>query len=336
MNTKWEDDMKPNTEDRRYKTDPKTWSSPDPTAPCIESRVPIFAPILRLSHNSSSRTGRYETPWGWVELEGPVLTQEHRAILDMVMAKAVEKQVFQETGGMAIWFDAWEVKKALGKKYTSGGTGHERFIQRIREMRRAELRIHSNRTGRTRESGIIDMHTYDENHKDNPERQGIMTTWRGHCLYEIRLSPNFMQFFKEELRVHYDPLVPEIVEIPDGTIRAIILFFLTHSQNCRFSIRQVMEIIAVITAKTDKADISRAMAKPEKFKAELENFGIFVEGEMLRYERHPKVFFTNPPPPPKTSTGAVIDAERVPEPVLQGMPLEATPGGIVEPEAPEK
>ena len=334
MNTRGEDDMKQTTE-MRYKTDPKTWSSPDPTAPVIESRVPIFAPILRTSHNSHPRTGRYETPWGWVELEGPVLTQEHRAILDMVMAKAVEKKVFRETGGMGIWFDAWEVKKALGPKY-SGGEGHKRFIERIREMRRAELRVHSNRTGRTRESGIIDMHTYDENHPDNPERQGIKTTWRGHCLYEIQLSPNFMQFFKEDLRIHYDPLVPEIVAIPDGTIRAIILFFLTHSQNCRFSIRQVMEIIGAITEKTDKADISRAMAKPEKFKEELENFGIFVEGEMLRYERHPKVFFTNPPPHPKTSTGAVIDAERVPETVLEEMALEATPGVIVEPESPEK
>ena len=90
---------------QRIKTDPKTWSSPGPTAPCIESRVPIFAPILRVSHNSKSREKRYETPWGWVELEGPVLTQEHRTILDMAMAMAVKKQVFQETGGMGIWFD---------------------------------------------------------------------------------------------------------------------------------------------------------------------------------------------------------------------------------------
>ncbi len=313
-------------------TDRATWSSPNPTAPVIESRVPVFAPILRVSHNSLSRTGRYETPWGWVELEGPVMTQEHRAILDMAMARAVKKQVFQETGGMAVWFDAWEVKKALGGY--EGGSGHKRFIERIREMRRAELRVHSNQTGKTRESGIVDMHTYDESHPDNPERPGIKTTWRGHCLYEIRLSPNFMQFFKEDLRVHYDPLVPEIVHIPDGTIRAIILFFLTHSQNCRFSIRQVMEIIGAITGKTDKADISRVMSKPEKFKAELEKFGVFVEGEMLRYERHPKVFFTNPPLP--ASIGAVIDAEQGPEPTPPGAASRAVPEAVVELEAPEK
>lgn len=318
---------------QHIKTDPRKWSSPNPTAPVIESRVPVFAPILRVSHNSRSREGRYETPWGWVELDGPVLTQEHRAILDMAMAMALKKQVFQETGGMAIWFDAWEVKKALGTKY-SGGEGHKRFIERIREMRRAELRVHSNRTGRTRESGIIDMHTYDENHPDNPEREGIKTTWRGHCFYEIRLSSNFMQFFKEELRVHYDPLVPEIVAIQDGTIRAIILFFLTHEKKCQYSIRKVMEIVGAIEDGMAKSTVSEIMAKPEIFKVELESFGIFVEGEMLRYERHPKVFFTNPPLPSKT--GAVIDGEQGPEATPPKTALEATPDAMVRPESPEK
>ena len=314
----------------KHTTDRANWSSPNPTAPAIESRVPFFAPILRVSHNSRPRTGRYETQWGWIELQGPVLTQEHRAILDMAMTRAVKKKVFQDTGGMAVWFDAWEVKKALGYE---GGSGHKRFIERIREMRRAELRVHSNKTGRTRESGIIDMHTYDEKYPDNPERPGIKTTWRGHCLYEICLSPNFMQFFKEELRVHYDPLVPEIVRIPDGTIRAIIQFFLTHEKSCHYSIRKVMVIVAAITEKTDKADVSRIMAKPEKFRAELENFRIFVEGERLRYERHPKVFFTNPP---GVSTGAVIDADPGPETTFPGIALEAAPEAKVEPKAPEK
>lgn len=316
---------------QRIKTNPQKWSSPNPTAPVIESRVPVFAPILRVSHNSLSRTGRYKTPWGWVELSGPVLTQEHRAILDMAMARAVKKQVFQETGGMAVWFDAWEVKKALGYE---GGSGHKRFIERMREMRRAELRVHSNRTGRTRESGIIDMHTYDENHPDNPKRQGINTTWRGHCLYEIRLSTNFMQFFKEEMRVHYDPLVPEIVQIPDGTIRAIILFFLTHEEECRYSIKKVMKIVGAIEEGMTKGTVSKIMAKPEKFKADLGNFGIYLEGETLRYERHPKVFFTNPPLP--ASIGAVIDAEQGPEPFLPKQALEAAPEAKVSPEAPEK
>jgi len=316
---------------QRIKTDSKAWSSPNPTAPVIVSRVPIFAPILRVSHNSSDRGGRFETPWGWVELSGPVLTQEHRTILDMAMAMAVKKQVFLETGGMGIWFDAWEVKKAIGPKH-SGGEGHKRFIERIREMRRAELRVHSNRTGRTRESGIIDSHTYDENHPDPPGREGIKTTWRGHCLYEINLSSNFMQFFKEDLRVHYDPLVSEIAKIPDGTIRAIILFLITHKNTCRFKIRQVLEIIGALSEGQSDRMNREVMAKPKKFKTDLEKFGIFVEEETLRYERHPKVFFTNPP---QVSTGAVINAEPAPEAIYSEMAMEDAPEDEWKPESPE-
>ncbi len=323
---------------QHIKTDPQKWSSPNPTAPCIESRVPFYAPILRVSHNSRPRTGRYETPWGWVELSGPVLTMKHWAILKMAVKMSVEKQVFKETGGMTVWFDAWEVKKALGSEYLSGGKGHKQFIQRIRELYRAELRVHSNRTGRTRESRILDSHTYDENHPDNPERAGVLqmksAPSRGHCLYEIRLSPTYMQFFREDLRVHYDPLVPEIVAIPDGTIQAIILFFLTHKEECRFSIRKVMEIVGAIEEGMTKGTVSKIMAKPEKLKAELGNFGIFIERETLRYERHPKVFFTNPPLP--VSTGAVIDAEQGPEPTPPGTAMEGTPEATVSPDPPEK
>ena len=319
-------------------TDRTTWSSPNPTAPVIESRVPVFAPILRVSHNSRPRKGRYETRWGWVELGGPILTMKHWAILKMAVKMAVEKQVFKETAGMAVWFDAWEVKKALGEEYLNGGKGHKQFIQRIRELYRAELRIHSNRTGRTRESRIIDSHTYDENHPDNPERQGVKTTWRGHCLYEIRLSPNFMQFFREDLRVHYDPLVPEIVAIPDGTIQAIILFFLSHKEKCHYPIRKVMEIIRAIEEGMTKGTVSKIMTKPSKFKVDLESFGIFIEGEMIRYERHPKVFFTNPPEPLPfpTSTGAVIATERGSEPTSTETAMETTPEAMVSPDPPEK
>ena len=99
-----------------------------------------------------------------------------------------------------------------------------------------------------------------------------------------------------------------------------------------------MEIIGAITGKTDKADISRVMSKPEKFRVELEKFGIFVERQMLRYERHPKVFFTNPPAPLPfpASTGAVIDVEQGQEPIPSETAMEATPEAMIEPDPPEK
>ena len=240
----------------------------------------------------------------------------------------------------------------LGRKY-SGGEGHKRFLQKIEEMREVKLTVHNAHTRKTRFSGILSECQYSDTQKDggvhkNREwmiayleasdaekkaKEQINAMFKGSCLTEIKISANYMRFFKEDLRVHCDPLVPEIVRIPDGTIRAIIQFFLTHEKSCHYSIRKVMVIVAAITEKTDKADVSRIMAKPEKFRAELENFRIFVEGDRLRYERHPKVFFTNPP---GVSTGAVIDADPGPETTFPGIALEAAPEAKVEPKAPEK
>lgn len=328
------------------KTDRSTWSSPNPTAPAIESRVPIFAPILRVSHNSRPRTRRYETQWGWVELSGPVLTQEHRAIILIAKTMSIKFKNWND-GSMSLWVDALDVKKALGYH---GGSGHKRFEQRIEEMRKVKLTSYSSSTKKIRNSGILSESEYsdipkDEGMQKNREwmtvykpsdvgkktKEQIDIMFKGSHLREIKFSTNYMQFFREELRVHFDPLVPKIVQIPDGTIRAIILFFLTHEKGCQYSISKVMKIIGAIMEETDRADVSRIMAKPKKFKADLENFGIFVEGETLRYERHSKVFFTNPPLP--AATGAVIDAEEAPEPTSSGTALEANTSGIVEPKA---
>ena len=325
---------------KRHTTDRASWSSPNPTSPVIENRVPFYAPILRVSHNSRPRTGRHETRWGWVELSGPVLTMKHWAILKMSMARAVKKQVFQGTGGMAVWFDTYRVKKELGAEY-SGGKGHRLFLQRMEDMRKVKLTVRNKRTGRIIVSGILDWfsYTYDEDNQDQ-FAGGIKTarSRQGNCLHEIRISPNYMQFFREDLRVHYDPLVPEIVSIPDGTIQAVILFFMTHKEKCQYPVSQVMEIIGAIEEAMTKGTVSKIMAKPEKFKTELENLGIFLEGKMLRYERHPKVFFTNPPAPLPfpASTGAVINAEQGPEATPIGTALEATPEAIVSPRSPEK
>ena len=119
-------------------------------------------------------------------------------------------------------------------------------------------------------------------------------------------------------------------------IASVVSFFLAHKEGCRYEIRRVMEVIGAIEEGMTKGTVSKIMAKPEKFKSELEHFGICVDGECLVYDRNKRVFFTKPPPPPKTSTGAVIDAEPASEPTSHGTALEAAPEATVSPEAPEK
>ena len=337
---------------QRIKTDPKTWSSPTPTEPVVISRVPIYAPVSRLAPNGNrSESGRRsETSWGWVEMSGPVLTWEHRRILLLSKTRAKAERLWED-GSLSLWIDAYEVKKELG--YAAGGSGHKRFMQRLRDLKAAELVVKNFKTGRTTESSILWSFSYDREKTDTPAKPGIFTRTRrpkkekgvaepeafsAPSLFEIRISKEYMSLFGDDLRIHHAPyLIRDLVQIGDGMIASIVSFFLSHKEKCRYKMRQVLESIGTITEKTDKADVSRAMSKPKKFKSELENFGICVDGECLVYERNKRVFFTNSPPAAsKTSPGAVIDAEQGPEPNSSRMALEGNMDGIVELEAPEK
>ena len=331
---------------QRIKTDPKTWSSPTPTEPVIISRLPVYAPVSRLAPNGN-RSGagrRSETSWGWVEISGPVLTWEHRRILLLSKTRAKAEKRWED-GSLSLWIDAYEVKKELG--YDNGGRDHRRFLQRLRDLKATALVVKNYKTGSVTESSVLWSFSYDREKTDTPAKPGIFTKTRRPkkeekgvaepevfsfpSLFEIRISKEYMSFFEDDLRIHHHPdLIRDLVQIRDGTIAAIVEFFLTHERTCRFTIRQAMEIIGAITPGMAKSTVSEIMAKPEKFKTELETFGIFVEGETLRYIRQTKVFFTNPPP--GASTGAVIDADQDPEQT----PLETAQVAIVRLEPPER
>jgi hypothetical protein len=140
-----------------------------------------------------------------------------------------------------------------------------------------------------------------------------------------------MSLFGDDLRIHHAPdLIRDLVQIEDGLIASVVSFFLAHKEGCRYKIGRVLEIIEAIRPEMTKGRISQIMRKVRMDK-ELGQFGICVEGECLVYERNKRVFFSNPPPKPKTgtSTGAVIDAELGAEPTSHGTALEATPDGLV-------
>lgn len=328
---------------KKYTTNRATWSAPNPTEPVIISRLPVYAPVSRLAPNGNrSESGRrLETSWGWVEMSGPVLTWEHRRILLLSKTRAKAERLWED-GSLSLWIDAYEVKKELG--YDNGGEDHRRFMQRLRDMKNAAMVVKNYKTGRTVESSVLWSFSYDREKTDTPEKPGIFTKTRrpkkekkvaepevlsSPSLFEIRISKEYMSLFGDDLRIHHAPdLIRDLVQIGDGMIASVVSFFLAHKEGCRYKISRVLEVIGAFRPEMTKGRISQIMRKVRMDK-ELGQFGICVEGECLVYERNRRVFFTNPPPPSKTSTGAVIDAEPASEQTSHGMALEATPEATV-------
>lgn len=285
-------------------SDRSTWSSPNPTEPIIISRVPVYAPVSRPATTGKIIVGgKIETPWGWVEVSGPTLTWEHRRILLLAKIKAREEKGWED-GSHSLWIDAYKIKKELG--YTNGGEDHRRFIQRLRDMKTANLKIYNNKTKRLTESSVVWAFSYDSEKTNIREKLGIFTTTRrpkgekegevlGLSLYEIRISKEYMSLFAEDLRIHHAPdLARDLVQIKDGAIASIVFFFLSQKDACRYNIRQILEIVGAIKTGMSKGRISQIIKKV-KLNKELERFGIHVETECLSYSRNTRVFFTKPP-----------------------------------------
>ncbi|MHB8544951.1 MAG: hypothetical protein ACYC9S_13255, partial [Leptospirales bacterium] len=223
-----------------------------------------------------------------------------------------------------------KVKKELG--YDNGGEDHRRFMQRLRDMKTANLVMFNQRTGKLTESSVLWSFSYDPEKGDRPVKPGVFTTSKRTALFEIRISKEYMELFADDLRIHCDPLIPDLIQIKDGMIASIVLFFLTMKDACRYKIRDVLTIIQGILPGMHKGTISRVIKKVKTDK-NLEPFGITVEGDCLAYERNRKVFFSNPP---KMRTAAISVKNSEQEPSL----MESSTGMVflveVASESPEK
>lgn len=287
-------------------SDRSTWSSPNPAEPVIVSRVGVYAPVSRLSSRgirSNQAKRSWATKWGRIELSGPILTREHRRIILLSKFRAKETRVWED-GSLSLWIDAYEVKKELG--YANGGEEHRRFMQRLRDMKAANLKIHDYRTKRTTESSVIWSFSYDREKPDESANPRVFATDKGAVLFEIRLSKEYMGIFAFDLRVHFDPLIPDLIRLKDGIIESIILFFLTQN-TCQYRILDVLSIIQAILPGMSKGTVSD-LVRRVKTNKELERFQITVDEDCLTYVKHPKVIFSNPP---RLPTGVIL--EKLPE-----------------------
>ena len=116
---------------------------------------------------------------------------------------------------------------------------------------------------------------------------------KGNGLFEIRFSKEYMELFKDDLRIHCDPLVPDLIQIKDGLIASIILFFLTMQGECRYKILDVLKIVGVEIDNLSKGRVSQILKKI-RTNTDCERFGIAISRDCLIYERNKCVFFTKP------------------------------------------
>lgn len=321
--------------DRETKTscDRRTWSSKNAQTTVVQSRVPIFRPIGKITHNSHfhgpPRKIRVETAWGWAELEGPPLIQTHRDILIACWVVGENTMKKWDDGSVSVWVNLYALETLLGRSH--GGDHRKELMGYIKDLRDVSLTV-ADRNGRHKmTAGILYRYGYDEGtaKAEKPAGTRIGGEHAEH-LYEVRYSAEYMRFFRLDLRIHLKRIVPEILGVSSPLLRALILFLLSHEGGCAFGLDTVLKTIGAFPEGLAKSTVSGLRTSVRKQEETLRRFGIVFEGDVLKYEKqHEDVFFSNTPPE---------DLEKYCKDPVQVEMLEASarteaiPGGNPEPE----
>lgn len=264
-----------------------------PTTTVIQSRVPMFLPTKVVPAPKGKRPmiveAYHETPWGSVTISGPVLTQVHRNILDLVFSRFNASALSDESGQTRITVDPYRLQKALGVTPTS----HTWLLRKLNELAEVKLVIVDFRRRRTTVCRVLDAVTFEHPHTKNERPARARLALRQ--TYFLRFSPEFMHLYREDIRVKYLPLVGAILQLRHAINQALVRFCLTHSNvNC-WALDHVLVWLGASRAGMSRRSVRRIKQHVRAEAATLRAaFGIRVENDRVSYTQHDVVYVEDP------------------------------------------
>jgi hypothetical protein len=260
-----------------------------PSATVSFSRVPIFAPVTRISPYEIKKTKldnprgtkpiSFVTPYGTCStIQRTRLTQIHRDIVEAILTFHIEASV-SGNGDVAFLIKPYELMKKM-----SSTCNMTWFKQHLEDMRGTQLILKENDW--TVHVGIVLRYKYLEDTKNTDS-----TKYGNGKLFAVQFSAEFMRSFGLELNVHYPMLVDDILAIDSPLIRATVRFFLTHNS---FSIGIDKVFLTLGLSEISKRAKLMKMEEFRKNSEILERFGITIKGDNFIYTKHKLVGFSKP------------------------------------------
>lgn len=246
------------------------------TSPVLASRCPAFAPSIRQGKLDWSVT----TPWGCARVNGE-LTQTHRNILDAIFASAIDTKDGTD-GAIQILFDPFVIADM------TGSSRDYKWLDSIfSDMKKADVHLHDKVLGLKMWGGIVSE--WRESPRRVPMPGGALKGDRP--LMAVTISAVWMKMYSSTLTVNYSKLIPAIASLPSGVLQSLTRFCLTHRE-LNMKLDEVLHHIGAIDE-----SISRSQGfdiRKRAREADLSEFGITIEDDIVRYKQHDKVHFRNP------------------------------------------
>ncbi|MBD3807480.1 MAG: hypothetical protein IE909_09585 [Campylobacterales bacterium] len=244
------------------------------TASITELRVPIFAPVQKLSGNSTTskefkKNGGIriiKTGWGKVEIRGRILlTQVHRDLLDCIYTHATDIKR-SDTGEVTILFSQSKILREYKSSKSDSWDNQTVWLRKkIKEIRDVTINYENNK-GDAFDFNLISNLDYSEEHNS----------------YLITLDKRYIKFYEKELSINYRQELPKLLKVESAIIKAIIRWFFTHKDESKYYLSTILEALGFPidspkTLQTTKKDLK-------------ENTGVF-ESFGIEYDPKEEIFF---------------------------------------------
>jgi len=274
------------------------------TATITELRVPIFAPVQKLSGNSVTarefkKNGGIriiETSWGRVEIRGrKLLTQVHRDLLDCIYTHA-SKVIKLPTGEVQLIFSQTKILKEYSRdsKSTHWENQTKWLKEKIKEIRDITINYIDTKNN-SFDFNLLSHLDYLEEHR----------------AYSITLDKRYIKFYEKELSINYKKELSKLLQVDHALIKAIIRWFFTHRKESKFKLMTVLEALGFPIDSPKSLQVCKRDIKNRV--GELQSFGIDYDpkNEMFYYRGNEAVgFIPSLLDPKQPSDGTILIPKR--------------------------
>ena len=254
------------------------------TTSITELRVPIFAPVQKLSGNSVTaqefkKNGgirTIETSWGKVEIRGrKLLTQVHRDLLDCIYTHASHVKP-QPNGEVIVLFSQTKIlKEYSGDEKSKSVEKQTKWLrEKIKEIRDITVN-YVNGKGDSFDFNLISHLDYMDEYKS----------------YSITLDNRYLKFYERELSINYKKELPQLLKVDSALIKAILRWFFTHKNESTYKLLTVLEALGFPVDSPKTLQVAKRDIKSRV--EELQSFGIDYnpKEEIFFYRGNPNVGF---------------------------------------------
>lgn len=196
-----------------------------------EAKLNIFAPITKIPATYKNNYLINETIFDnenyRVKLRGIRLTQIHRDILDIALfygSYKLEEEIEEKVPVRT--FSLYTILEHLGKETQNN---QEWLVEKFQELKSAVITLEDKKQNTDYEFSIVRASQHSKN----------LNT------FVLVLEELYLTFFESRISINYKELVNDIVNLKHAQTKAVVRYFLTHTQGHQINIDKLLRKVGI-------------------------------------------------------------------------------------------